>query len=303
MDTIREDFYHVEKKLEKLMDAINKSRDISQKNKQNLLDFYRNILMIDKIKSKITVLNMMGLSKTIVIWLNRINKDFLNMTEKEISNFIFEKIDNQNYEHNTKVAYRTMIKRLFVVLGFPDKVKMIRTGKCEGKKYSMHLTQEEFKRMIEVATNPRDKAIIAVLADTPWRLGELATLKIKDKKIIDEPKTGKQIGFLKMEISKTFTREVPIKDSIPYLIDWINVHPKRNDPESYIWITRNKNMKILSGYGFRSVLKRLAKLAGIDPARVYITAFRHSVNTELGLELSESTLAGLVGWVQGSRMA
>jgi len=82
------------------------------------------------------------------------------------------------------------------------------------------LTEEEIKRMIEVANHPRDKAIIAVLYDTGTRIGEMGSLKIKH--IVFD-----QYGAILTVNGKTGMRRVRIIFSVPYLASWLDIHPQK----------------------------------------------------------------------------
>lgn len=211
---------------------------------------------------------------------------------------IVARIERSELAEWTKHDYKLTIKRFFTWLGMEDKIKWIKISmKMNASKLPEELlTEEEVKRMIEVANHPRDKAIIAVLYDTGTRIGEMGSLKIKH--IVFD-----QYGAILTVNGKTGMRRVRIIFSVPYLAAWLDIHPQKNNPDAYLWIMiRGKDDgQQLQYAGFRKLIKTLAEKAGIKK-RVYNHLFRHSRSTELAQHLTESQLEEHLGWVPGSDM-
>ncbi|MCM1986031.1 tyrosine-type recombinase/integrase [Methanococcoides seepicolus] len=138
--------------------------------------------------------------------------------------------------------------------------------------------------MILTASNNRDRALIAILYDSGCRICEIGNLKIKH--IVFD-----QYGGTIHVDGKTGRRRVRIISSCPYLASWLEIHPYREDPESYVWInigvcTHNKHMTYNA---FAAVIKRLSKKAGIKK-RVHPHLFRHSRSTELAQHLTQAQM-------------
>ena len=57
---------------------------------------------------------------------------------------------------------------------------------------------------------------------------------------------------------KTGTRHLPIIDSLPYVKDWLDQHPRRNDPNAYFIcsLDRKNYAKQMSLRGLQGVYKR-----------------------------------------------
>ncbi len=85
------------------------------------------------------------------------------------------------------------------------------------------LTEEEFKDLVEVASTPRDGAMIQVACEGALRKGELMNLRIKN---VEFTKYGAALNVN----GKTGVRRVPLINSAPSIQMWLNPHPYKDDP-------------------------------------------------------------------------
>lgn len=150
--------------------------------------------------------------------------------------------------------------------------------------------------MIRAASNPRDRAIIALLYDSGCRIGEIGNLKIKHV-VFD------QYGGVLHVDGKTGNRRVRIIFSCPYLASWLEHHPFKDNPESYMWINIGHRQRELQMQyqAFAMMIKRLAKKAGIKK-NIHAHLFRHSRSTELAQHLTQAQMESHLGWIHGSTM-
>ena len=115
------------------------------------------------------------------------------------------------------------------------------------------MTKEEILKLIEAANHPRDKAMIALLYEGGFRIGELASIKFKD---IEFNKFGGKVRVR----GKTGERLVPFVFSESYLKNWMQMHPRRNE-NSHLFISLGP-----TSYGnllyerFNLILKNVVKL-------------------------------------------
>lgn len=145
------------------------------------------------------------------------------------------------------------------------------------------LSEDEVKRMIEVAKNKRDKALIALLYDIGARISEVGNLRIKDVK-------HDEIGLYILVTGKTGQRRVRAVWSVQYLEDWLEEHPERDNLEAPIWFNFKKNELEQMRYdAIRMRLKKIAKKAGIIK-RVHPHLFRHSRATYMANYLTEAQM-------------
>ena len=152
--------------------------------------------------------------------------------------------------------------------------------------------------MIKVADHPRDKAMVALLYESGFRIEELLTLCIKNIRF-DE--YGAKIMVRQ---GKTGMRLIRIVASVPFLSTWIENHPLSDNPDAPLWIgigTRNKN-KCMCYDNAWYLLKKLLKRAGIKK-RVHPHLFRHSRATYFKKKkFSSDQMCHYFGWVEGSKM-
>jgi integrase len=135
------------------------------------------------------------------------------------------------------------------------------------------LTEDEVKKIIDATTNLRDKAMIAVLYESGCRVGEFLNLRLKDIKF------DKHRAILTIRImSSNSIIEVPLKESVLHLTEWIKIHPLNNNPDTFLWVT--KDCKPLNLLVITKVLKSLAIKAGIKKS-VRPHLLRHSRAVEL----------------------
>ena len=71
------------------------------------------------------------------------------------------------------------------------------------------------------------RALLAITYDSGCRKGEIFNLKLRDIKI--------KPTYWEITVSgKTGERTIPLTESIPYLRSWLDIHPLKNDVDSYL---------------------------------------------------------------------
>jgi hypothetical protein len=158
------------------------------------------------------------------------------------------------------------------------------------------LTEEDVKKLIASADHARDKAFISVLWESGARVSEIGNLLFKQV-IFDK------YGLILTVRGKTGSRKIRLILSTPYLANWMNSHPFRNDPEAPLWINtgcvnHNKPMRYA---GISKILKFAFDKAGIKKRR-NPHLFRHSRATYMANHLTEFQMNQYFGWIQGSDM-
>jgi len=238
-----------------------------------------------------------------------IKKPFKEVKREDIESF-FEhclKTKSQNYN----LMFRRIIKPFFRWVygyekedGYPDVVRWIRTSvRKNGNNKELEeleiLSLEEIAKMIDVCDNLRDRALISVLYESGMRASELLCLRIKDVHF-DE------YGAYLLVSGKTGSRRIRLVSSVVDLKNWLNVHPRKNDPNAYLFVSITKNNKSkgrpLSESGLKLILSQISSKAGINK-KVYAHLFRHSRATHLAKHLTEQELKKYFGWTPNSGMA
>jgi site-specific recombinase XerD/ribosomal protein L40E len=292
---VKEEVYGHAKKIEKLLKKI-KNSDFPEENKKALLDFYQECVLRGMSKAR-----TLKYLTTLELFARRVKKRFSEMKKEDVANFI-TMLEEGNYAEWTKHDFKVMIRIFFKWLRgtdqFPEEVSWIRINNVNKVKLPEELlTEEEVMKLVDAAEHLRDKALILTLYESGCRIGELLTMRIKNVHF-DE------YGAVLNVNGKTGQRRVRIIFSAPKLMQWVENHPMRDNPEAPLWITIGMNHRYtpLRYSTVKDVIKKAARKAGIKK-RVYPHLFRHSRATHLAKHLTEAQMKQYFGWVQGSDMA
>lgn len=281
------DIYDWEKKLKSVLRRLDDS-DIIQKNKELILDFHR-----QQIAEGIGVGRRAKIIQVLWVLSKNIKKSFDTLDKDDIIDLVGF-IETQKWSAWTKHDYKVILRKFFKWLrnskDYPDEVSWIKASYPKNTlRANQLLTGEDIKRMVEVATNPRDKAFIFILYESGCRIGELLTVRIKD---VEFDEYG---AFLNVT-GKTGPRRVRIIKSVPLLTIWLNCHKYSKNPNAPLWIRlNNPEMKFMATPTVRSFLKKVVRKAGIEK-RVHPHLFRHSRATHLASQIPESLLKKHMGW-------
>jgi integrase/recombinase XerD len=289
------EIYDYDRRISTILERIKNSK-IDKNDKVLIIDFYHELLTRDLSKGRVfkylyTLHNIAKILKN----------PFVKTTKKGIAELIRE-LEERNYADWTKHDYKVVLKVFFRWLKksdeYPDEVKWVKTTvKNHNTLPEEVLTEDDVRKLVEAATNLRDKAFILVLYESGCRIGEILTLRIRNVRFDD-------YGAILIVSGKTGDRRVRIIASAPKLAQWLENHPQRNKPEAPLWVvvgTRNRGA-MLSYAAAKATLKKTAKRAGLKK-RVYPHLFRHSRATFLANFLTEAQLKQHFGWVQSSDMA
>src|SRR5262249_49659811 len=96
-----------------------------------------------------------------------------------------------------------------------------------------------------------ERAFIKLIHELGCRIGEILRVRIKD---IQQKDTH---WLIRVE-GKTGERTVPLRESIPYLAQWLNVHPDKNNPDAWLWLSLQgkHEHKPLRYVGIRKLINR-----------------------------------------------
>jgi len=316
------DFHGYQRKLDRKIEEIKGSANLLEENKNDILKFKNDCisegLTIPRIEKLISSIYYLGLifEKPFKSATNEDVKSLVGKIEtNELANFVnrVSKCGKNEWSDWTKRDYRVVLKKFYKWLTDdenPPQIKGIKSSARNGNHRLPEeiLTEEEIKRMVEAADNTRDRALVLVLYESGCRIGELVTLRLKHVQF-DE------YGAVLLVRGKTGSRRVRIIASAPSLSCWLEQHPQRDDPESFLWLTKFSRMnenaqknEIKPNYtqldyaGIRKFLQILAKRAGIRK-RVNPHSFRHARATHLAKDLTEAQMKEMFGWTQSSNMA
>lgn len=286
--------YHAEKQIESLNKRINGNADISLNNKNTIIKF-RDECFANNISISRTMRYMYCL-RDLSIWLK---KDFDACNKEDIKSVIANLEMKSNYSPRTKYEYRATLKKFYKWLrnnDLPDETSWIKLNfkKHNNKLPSEVLNEEDVKRMIDATQSSRDRAIIMTLYESGCRIGEFIKIKIKDIEF-EKP------GCILIVQGKTGGRRIRVISAEPYLTEWLNRHPDRNNPNSFLWVENNKT-DMLEYPALRKALRVAGRRANLQK-KVNPHNFRHARATYLANKFTEQQLKVFFGWTRASEMA
>lgn len=231
-------------------------------------------------------------------------KPFVDATEQDMIRIVSE-IETKPYTAWTKKTVRSAIKKYWKWLkgkdkDYPPEVAWISTSMSRNKrplpKAEDLLTEQDVQRMIEHTTRIRDKAMISMFWETGARVSELGNLTTRDVRF-------DKYGAVLTVNGKTGPRSVRIIQSVPYLANWLQFHPTKDQPGAALWVTNSNSIrgKMIMYQIIRKMLRDVARKAGITK-RVNPHSFRHARSTFLAKHLTEFQMNQYLGWTQGSDM-
>lgn len=201
------------------------------------------------------------------------------------------------FKRNTISDRVKMIKRFFLWLaenGYSEvdekKIRKIKppTPDRMTKTVDMLLSPNEIESLIRAGTNSRDRALLAVLYEGGFRIGEIGNLTWGQLKFTDwnvavntAEKTGKP-------------RFIPLVLSRAYLAQWKNDYPGELHPDAFVFLTLTTRKPIQ----YQNTVKQIRKLAERAGITKHITPhiFRHSRITHLIQQGVPETVIKLMMW-------
>jgi site-specific recombinase XerD len=231
-----------------------------------------------------------------------LKKDYDGADKGDITGVV-RKIEEKRYSDWTKHDYKVTLKKFYRWLRdseeYPDEVRWIKTTvrKCKTKLPGELLTEDDVKRLVNVADNLRDKALVFSLYESGCRISELLSLRLRQVQF-------DQFGAQFVVSGGKGSRRVRLILSSPSLSQWVANHPLSDEPEAPLWVgfgSKNKN-RPLSYPSVGKMLRTLKQKAKLTkPVNPHM--FRHSRATILAKHLSEAQLKQIFGWTQASDMA
>jgi site-specific recombinase XerD/ribosomal protein L37E len=243
-----------------------------------------------------------------VDYFDRKGLKFSEVQRRDVEEFIAWVL-SKPYRAWTRQAYVLTIKKLvaYAKTGdsdvYPPEVAWIKShsyardsDKDSRVKPESLLSDEEILKIISHAKSLRDRAMLWVHFEAALRPGELLTMTVSSVEFKE--------NFCIISVNgKTGLKCIPLVLSFRPLIEWLSVHPFKDEPNAPLWPSEARNrfgVRVSYNY-FRLMLKRCAKEAGIKK-NVWPYLLRHTQLTKLAKKLTESKLSLYAGWVQGTKV-
>lgn len=198
----------------------------------------------------------------------------------------------QNLAINSQNAYKRYLKNFLKWLnrdyGYITFEKMSNSTTIELP------TWNRINRVIVQLSRPMDKVVFMLFLESACRKGELTNLDIGDITFQDKYAT------MYIKRSKTNHRSIPLVESVPYLLDYLDHHPLKDDPHAplFVILWGGKYVRMTS-YALYEIIKRSTKSLAKN---IYPHLLRHMRLNQLSQLLMPPVVAKLAGWKQYSGM-
>jgi len=191
---------------------------------------------------------------------------------------------------------------------YPESVRWIEIKTIRGEK---ELTPEELptprevRAMIESTENPRDRAMISLMAESGARIGEVSTIRLKDISFNDN---GFILTIHRNRTKSKFGRRIPLCACAEDIKRWVNdYHPFKNDPEAPLFISfavRTSPKANLKTGSIAGIIKMVAERTRVTKRiHMHPHKFRHFRASQLAeLGWNEPMLRQYFGWSKTSNM-
>jgi len=171
-------------------------------------------------------------------------KDLDKITQPDMEKFVLDmdkgKIQTQfgtPYSSDKKSNIRKFIRKFYkYLLGdgrhYPELVDWIDTSKKESQIEAVPGLDQGVWKIVELIPEIKKKALVWATFDSGFREGEILNCSIKD---VEKRQDG--VFYLTCRHSKTRPRTVSLPYSSELLGRWLEIHPKKDDPNAQLWQT------------------------------------------------------------------
>ncbi len=273
-----------------------KESEISENNK-NLILKYKN----HRLANGLSVARVHRELQSLRLICKKNEIELNNLNEYAIDEILAD-LELSDIKLNTVNEYKKALRYLLIFTGKDQLASRIKRKEPKDNDLSREdlLTVEEVLKLIGVAANERDPALIMCHLDLGCRPEEILTLTVGN--------FVRDSWGIKVEInrSKTYLRNPHLSFSIPYVARWMEVHPMKNSPEAPMWIDLNRlktgEIVPIDNSAYNRVLDRLFKRSEIKRRKRFSPYnFRHTSITMWSVVLTEQQLSKRSGHIPGSK--
>ena len=307
-------------------------KNISQRNKEIILSFLRDAALgktvIGKAKKKIGAARLFGCITQLYPFIEYVKKDLDRVTQEDMEKFI-EALESDgirskgrriegghihkrsgNLSPRYKADIKITIKKFYKWLWgnsrvYPEIVEWIDTY-VEPKEIQA-LTEAEVERLADRCKTPLQRAVVQVLFDGGFRVGELLNIRLRHVwlKNFDPNDPAKKSFFVRVPFSKTLRRTValPMRATTKWLSMWLEDHPAQPTIRGDGTIDAHDVMAQLfpmTDNAVRQIVSRAGKRA--LGKRVYPHLLRHTSATYWSNKLPYFKFCKRFGWTMTSKM-
>lgn len=239
----------------------------------------------------------------------RAETPLVDMERADVDELLFR------YKHELEMAegtlrnYRKAFRKFFRYHG-RDWAEDIEIGAIPEREVDADktLTEDEINALRESADHPRNKALLEMLLDTGLRISAIGTLRVQDVEL--NGRAGTVTLNQDAVGRKGASGKRPLTWSKPYIANWLDVHPRSDDPEAPLFhrLTMpnggwdEDEDGALTYYTLQKILKQIAEDAGVPRDKVNPHNFRKTAISQwIRQGFSEQEIKHRATWVKDSR--
>ena len=297
---MRLDIHNYPLRLQRTLQNLKESPGITPQNREIIMRFYDECCIQGLTKAR-----LIRLIDTMICLARVIPVPFDTATVDDIKRLV-RVMDEKELTAWTKSTHKAILKKFYKWLkgnneDFPPEVKWV---KATIKRKDLPLlssqellTESDVSKALDACDHPRNKAFLAVLFESGCRVGEIGTLAIKNV-LFDKH------GAVLTVNGKTGSRRIRILKNAPFLANWLNNHPFRENQDAAVWINvgATNNRQPMKYNALAKIISDAFKKAGLQK-RCNPHLFRHSRASIMASHLTEFQMNHYFGWIQGSDMA
>jgi integrase/recombinase XerD len=230
-------------------------------------------------------------------------------SEKHLEELVC-KINESSYSEWTKTDLRSILKRYYSFKNdgvAPSKVKWIKTAnpKPRHKTAEELISKEERDKLVDACQNERDRAFIMLLWEAGVRAGEMRALRVNS---ISFDNDGMWVDLPEVQgLTKTGGRRILTIETEPYMKNWLNVHPGKEDPTNPLWVKVERyvgKVKPMAYDNMRMMVAKKTKTAKLKGDKYNLHNFRHSSASEkASAGWNKPQMDSYFGWEPSSNQA
>lgn len=225
----------------------------------------------------------------------------VSMEKSDFDELMFKLKHDRGLAEGTLRNYRKALKRLFEFVG-KDWSDDIEIGASPDRTVDPNdlPTENEVKELINCAPHPREKALIAILADAGLRIGAAASLRVRDIDFVEPTAT---VTINDNANVKGASGKTPLIWSEKYVANWLDVHPRReadaplfHKKKGYYDESSDSDGSLTTQYLGRRI-RKVAKDTSVDEDKVNPHNFRkYAISSWIRQGLSEQDIKHRAHW-------
>jgi len=239
----------------------------------------------------------------------RAEKPLLQMERSDVDALLFDFKHEREMAEGTLRNYRKSLKKFFRYHG-REWAEDVEIGAVPDREVDADkiLAEDEINALREAADHPRNKALLEMLLDTGLRISAVGTLRVGDVEL--NGRAGTVTLNQEAVGRKGASGKRPLTWSKPYVANWLDVHPRNNEPGAPLFHRLTKpnggweedEDGALHYYQLQKVLKQIAEDADVSRNKVNPHNFRKTAISQwIRQGFSEQEIKHRACWVKDSR--